>query len=191
MRKVSCYICRQITATCIFVAVVCGLAKADDNSFYQSNTQYGVSLPNASLPTASDEVRAADGTSCRSAVGGNGAYIDTGIIGAPPSNGTAGSGAFYTRLVVPIGSKPRRLDCSSLYDLEIQRLKMELSLARMGLADQTTTTPANVKSNWQNEGWSSEAPTTPTPVIKVVPTVKKQKIFKSSATAKLRLSTMR
>lgn len=139
-------------------------ALADDTNFFQSNTQYGVSLPNASLPTGSDEVRAADGTSCRSAVGGDGAYVDTGVIGSPGQSNADFSGAVYTRLVVPLGGRKKRLDCASLYELEIQRLKMELDLARMGLSGQPT--------NWQNQGWSSEGtshkPVAAAPVQKVV-----------------------
>jgi len=107
-----------------------------------------VALPNASLATGSDEVRAADGTSCRSAVGGDGAYVDSGVIGSPGQSNSDFSGAVYTRLVVPLGGRKKRLDCASLYELEIQRLRMELDLARMGLSGQA--------GNWQDQGWSSE-----------------------------------
>jgi hypothetical protein len=147
-------------------------ALADDTNFFQSNTQYGVSLPNASLSTGSDEVRAADGTSCRSAVGGNGAYVDTGVIGSPGQGSTDFSGAVYTRLVVPLGGGKRRLDCSSLYELEIQRLKMELDLARMGLSGRPP--------DWQEEGWSNEGaihkPAVATAPIKKVAKTAERKI---------------
>jgi hypothetical protein len=43
-----------------------------------SNVNNGFSLPGVSLPQGTDEVRAADGTSCRSAVGGSGAYLEHG-----------------------------------------------------------------------------------------------------------------
>ena len=52
-------------------------ARADD--VYQ-NVQ-GFNLPGVQLPQGADEVRAADGTTCRSAVSGNGAYLDLGVIG--------------------------------------------------------------------------------------------------------------
>ena len=92
----------------------------------------GFNLPGVQLPQGHDEVRAADGTTCRSAVSGSGAYLDLGIIGNPDA-GTAAGVSHYGRLVVPIGKKPKRLDCTRLYDLEVQRLEMELRLMQMGL----------------------------------------------------------
>lgn len=151
MRKISRHPHRLIGLCAIFIAASPLCASADDTNFYQSNTQYGVALPNTSLPTGSDEVRAADGTSCRSAVGGDGAYMDTGVIGSPGQGDSDFSGAVYTRLVVPLGGRQKRLNCESLYELEIQRLRMELDLARMGLSSQGSS-----GTNWQNEGWSSE-----------------------------------
>lgn len=150
MRKISRHPHRFVGFCALFIAVLPGSTWADDNHFYQNHTQYGVALPNTSLPMGADEVRGADGTSCRSAVGGDGAYVDTGIIGSPGQDGSEFSGAVYTRLVVPLGGRPKRLNCTSLYELEIQRLRMELDLARMGLSGQESS-----RTNWQ-EGWSSE-----------------------------------
>ncbi len=151
MRKISRHPHWHIGLCAILIAVSPYCAWADDTNFYQSNTQYGVALPNTSLPTGSDEVRAADGTSCRSAVGGDGAYMDTGVIGSPGQSDSDFSGAVYTRLVVPLGGRQKRLNCESLYELEIQRLRMELDLARMGLSSQGSS-----GANWQEEGWSYE-----------------------------------
>lgn len=100
-------------------------AKADD-----VNQNSGFSLPGVTLPQGTDEVRAADGTSCRSAVGGNGAYLDVGVIG---KQSTADDNAYYGRVVVPLGKSPKRLDCARLYELEVERLKLELELAKAGL----------------------------------------------------------
>lgn len=95
----------------------------------------GFNLPGVQLPQGHDEVRAADGTTCRSAVSGAGAYLDTGVIGNPnPSNGNSVSA--YGRIVIPLGRKPARLDCGRLYDLEVKRLQMELRLMQMGLGRQ-------------------------------------------------------
>lgn len=95
----------------------------------------GFNLPGVTLPQGHDEVRAADGTTCRSAVGGNGAYVDMGLIGNPERTGeTEGSLSAYGRLVVPLGAMNRkRIDCTKLYDLEVARLEMELKLMQMGL----------------------------------------------------------
>jgi hypothetical protein len=90
----------------------------------------GFSLPGVTMPSGTDEVRAADGTSCRSAVGGNGAYLDVGVIG---KQSTSNDNAYYGRVVVPLGRAPKRLNCTALYELEIERLKLELELAKAGM----------------------------------------------------------
>jgi len=93
----------------------------------------GFNLPGVQMPQGHDEVRAADGTTCRSAVSGSGAYIDVGVIGNPEQDAVARSFSAYGRLVVPLGRSGPRLDCSLLYDLEVQRLALELKLSQMGL----------------------------------------------------------
>jgi hypothetical protein len=93
----------------------------------------GFTLPGVTLSQGTDEVRAADGTSCRSAVGGAGAYVDMGMIG---KQGVANNGAYYGRVVVPLGKGSKRLDCSKLYELEVERLKLELELAKAGIGRQ-------------------------------------------------------
>ena len=101
------------------------------NNTYQNIS--GFSLPGVTLPQGHDEVRAADGTTCRSAVAGNGAYIDAGVIGNPEQSSNNGSVAAYTRVVIPLGQKTGRIDCRRLYDLEVRRLEIELKLMELGL----------------------------------------------------------
>ena len=104
-------------------------------------------------------MRAADGTSCRSAVGGDGSYLDFGAVASPGTGTTQDSGAVYSRVVIPLGVKPRRLDCSALYDLEVQRLRMELKLARLGLGNGsdmvTQSGAARQNADWSTEGLNS------------------------------------
>jgi hypothetical protein len=107
-------------------------ARADDS--YISQNISGFNLPGVQLPQGHDEVRAADGTTCRSAVSGSGAYLDVGIIGNPEQANTSASFQAYGRMVVPLGRAPARLDCSQLYELEVQRLAIELKLVQMGLS---------------------------------------------------------
>ena len=93
----------------------------------------GFNLPGVTLPQGHDEVRAADGTTCRSAVSGDGAYLDLGVIGNPEQSNQDGSVAAYTRVVIPLGKKRGRIDCGRLYDLEVRRLEIELKLMELGL----------------------------------------------------------
>jgi hypothetical protein len=150
--------CRQIAAGGIFLTFSAATALADGSN-YQNNSQFGMNLPYAALPNGQDEIRTADGTSCRSAVGGDGTYLDSGVIGTPGGDGIDSSAAVYSRIVIPFGSKAKRLDCSKLYDLEIQRLRMELRLAQMGLAGNAASqNHAQGNTDWQKEGWSDVTP---------------------------------
>jgi hypothetical protein len=151
---------RRILAVSAMCTVVGGAPVRADGSNYQNNSQFGMNLPYAALPNGQDEIRTADGTSCRSAVGGDGSYLDSGVIGTPGGGDIDASAAVYGRIVIPIGPKAKRLDCTKLYDLEIQRLKMELQLARMGLAAGAALQDGNqANGSWENEGWSNAAPT--------------------------------
>ena len=140
-----------------------------DSNFIQNNQQFGVNLPQVALPSGSDEIRTTDGATCRSAVGGDGAYMDVGVIGSPESDDANASAAAYGRLVIPLGYKAKRLDCTKLYDLEIRRLKMELELARMGTAGSANTPAAAVNSNWAEEGWGSQPLAAPPKATAVQP----------------------
>jgi hypothetical protein len=155
---------RIVIAATLGLAFFSAPACAVDTTVYQNNSQSGITLPNVALQSGSDEIRAGDGTSCRSSIGGDGAYIDSGVIGSPGGNGLEQSGSIYSRVVIPLGEKPRRLDCSTLYDLEVQRLRMELQLAKMGLEAHGQTTSSITTSNVTNsasaavpdDGWSNE-----------------------------------
>lgn len=170
----------QILRSKSTIAFAILLAVGSQNAFGQSADTYinqsisGFNLPGVQLPQGHDEVRAADGTTCRSAVSGSGAYMDVGIIGNPESSSADASYSAYTRVVIPLGKRPQRLNCARLYNLEVQRLEMELKLMQMGLTrgiapvDETvtnveaTSAPTIVaKSNkatsksWDEEGWST------------------------------------
>ncbi|MEL6203012.1 MAG: hypothetical protein AAFR39_11710 [Pseudomonadota bacterium] len=145
---------RQLIAAMVVAPVLGAPAAIAQDTTYSS----GFSLPGVSLPSGHDEVRAADGTTCRSAVVGSGAYLDIGVIGNPQDIG-AGQSA-YGRIVIPLGLKRRqRLDCSKLYQLEVDRLATELKLMQMGLSagvetpNDTDITPG--ESEFNDDGWST------------------------------------
>jgi hypothetical protein len=141
---------RHAAVALLLSAALCGPARAGDVYTLNQN-QNGFSLPGVSLPQGQDEVRAADGTTCRSAVSGNGAYVDVGVIGGTGTS--TGEMATYGRVVIPLGRTPPRLDCAKLYALEIERLQMELRLLKMGLA-QGATKEGGGSASWAREGWS-------------------------------------
>ncbi len=160
-----------LVAAALGACVAVSGAQAQTTSIINQDVT-GFNLPGVQLPQGHDEVRAADGTTCRSAVSGAGAYLDTGVIGNPNGGGSSGVSA-YGRVVIPLGRKPARLDCGRLYDLEVQRLQIELRLMQMGLGRQgrtaggeetasigNTPAPGAVKQSsgddWADEGWSTE-----------------------------------
>ncbi|WP_156750991.1 hypothetical protein [Mesorhizobium sp. AA23] len=126
--------------------------------------QTGFTLPGVTLPQGQDEVHASDGTTCRSAVSGSGAYLDVGVIRGNSNSQSNSDLATYGRVVVPIGRTPKRVDCGRLYELEVERLQLELKLLKMGLgadgqtgsvaAPNPATTSAAASTGWANEGWS-------------------------------------
>ncbi|TIN17992.1 MAG: hypothetical protein E5Y31_28005 [Mesorhizobium sp.] len=145
--------------TVALAAAFANVSPAGAEDVYNLNqNESGFNLPGVTLPQGQDEVHAADGTTCRSAVSGSGAYVDLGVIrGNSQSDNDV---ATYGRVVIPIGRTPKRVDCSRLYELEVERLQLELKLLKMGLgADGQTasiaaTAPATASPGWANEGWS-------------------------------------
>ena len=105
----------------------------------------GFYLPTAPTgPGGEDSVETATGTRCRQAINGNGAYLDVGIAGSRSSgsefnrygvtghsNADGSQALGYARMIVPLGKKPQRIDCSRLYEMELARLKREIELLKM------------------------------------------------------------
>lgn len=108
--------------------------------------QPGIYLPPAPMgPGGEDTIETASGTRCRQSINSNSGYVDVGVAGS------AGSGVpdarsnsvfisiadrdnqaiAYARVTVPLGKKPKRIDCSQIYELEIQKLKAEIELLKM------------------------------------------------------------
>lgn len=95
-----------------------------------------------------DSVRGRDGTTCNQGTH-VGPTLDFGITGTQNTNNanssepivvnnyyngtqqsanstTGGDIGVYARIVIPLGEEPARIDCTQLYSLEIERLKIEL-----------------------------------------------------------------
>lgn len=137
-----------------------------NNPYYFNNQTYssGLYLPQVPQPNGQDEIRAADGTTCRSSMASNNAYLDMGGIGGQDMDGSFASGTVYGRIIVPLGGVPDRLDCSALYNLEIERLRHELALIRSGatggsgggFVPSSAGTSGGKGKAWAEEGWSNK-----------------------------------
>lgn len=143
-----------------------GTISNGNNPYYFNNQTYssGLYLPQVPQPNGQDEIRAADGTTCRSSMASNNAYLDMGGIGGQDQDGSFASGTVYGRIIVPLGGVPERLDCSALYNLEIERLRHELALIRSGATGGTgggfvpsSAGAAGGKGKaWAEDGWSNK-----------------------------------
>lgn len=106
-------------------------------------------LPSLGSTGTGSEVTTASGASCRT--GTQRTTVDVGItsrsydnMGAQPINPHTSmynintpqdTGMVYARIVIPIGAKKSQLDCSRMYDLELNRMKSENELLRQQLAN--------------------------------------------------------
>ncbi|MCR4267811.1 hypothetical protein [Nitratireductor sp. ZSWI3] len=144
---------RRLIALVALLLAGASAAGAGDTQYVINQNQTGVALPGVVMPNGFDEIRAADGTTCRSSMAGSGAYLDSGIIGGGLDS-SSNSVSAYGRLVVPLGEKPPRLNCDKLYRLELERLELEVRLLRQGLDPRATS---NAVGAWASDtGWSNK-----------------------------------
>ena len=92
-------------------------------------------------PGGEDSITTAEGVRCSQSINSNGGYLDLGVAGGnlttyadaanPSSGGQSAIG--YARIIIPLGHTPPRIDCTAIYNLEIQRLKQEIDMLKIGL----------------------------------------------------------
>jgi len=124
--------------------IALAIALGNSGPALSQNNSFNFNLPYAQQPGGNDEVRAADGTTCRSSLGNSGPKFDSGVIGGPDNNDVA----IYGRLTIPLGESPGRINCQRLYDLEVRRLELELKLLEQGINGAGSTTESAVSGSW-------------------------------------------
>ena len=87
-----------------------------------SNPSWAVTVPSGGSPGFGDEIRSSDGVSCRN--GNSGPRVELGAAAENQEIGGKDTIA-YARLSFSLDRKPS-VDCSALYNLELDRLKFEL-----------------------------------------------------------------
>ncbi len=90
-----------------------------------------------------DSIETGSGTRCSQSMNSGKGYFDVGVVGATGSgveddasvnlNSHNNEGLVYLRVTIPIGKPPKRIDCSRVYELELQRLRTELEYFKMGI----------------------------------------------------------
>ena len=123
-------------ALAVSLVLSAAVANAGDQGIYLPTAPHGSG--------GEDSIETASGTRCRQSINSNGAYLDVGVAATRSTGANAspyridpgasdeGTQALgYARMVVPIGQKPKRIDCSRLYELELARMQREIELLRI------------------------------------------------------------
>lgn len=94
-------------------------------------------------PGGEDSITTSEGVRCSQSINSSGGYLDLGVAGGDLSTyytldgsddrGAPQSAVAYARLILPLGQAPTRLNCARLYELEIQKLKAEIEMLKVGL----------------------------------------------------------
>ena len=112
----------------IIFALLCTHALAENSSL-------NLQLPNMGSNYGSDSIRSGD-MDCRNSIGGA-TLFETGVTGIidnavspfdseDPMNPTTKDIGVYARIVIPLDAPKERINCNTLYQLELQRKRLEL-----------------------------------------------------------------
>ncbi len=98
--------------------------------------------PSSNIQNSSDIVRTADGASCEQSLS-TGKHAEVGSFKVDNSSGV------YVRMVFQLGKKKSKIDCSRMYNLEVQRMELELDelRAKIKLLEQGDAT--TIESDWE------------------------------------------
>lgn len=98
-----------------------------------ANNGLNLQLPSPISNYSYDEIRSQDGMSCKNAIGGatNVEFGMTGIVnnaGSPfdPDPDQSKDIGLYARITIPLDKPKERLNCNSLYQLELRKKRLEV-----------------------------------------------------------------
>jgi len=93
-------------------------------------------LPNAGSTYGQDSIRSPDGLDCKNAIGGatNLEFGVTGIIdnydspfgSSNPNVDSTKDVGVYARIIIPLDAPKERINCNSLYELELRKKRLEV-----------------------------------------------------------------
>lgn len=116
------------------------------NAFASGSSSLNLAIPNASQSYQSDRIRSGN-SECSMAIGSS-TNVEFGVVGIMENNdgststigvdpynqeGVVKDVGVYARIIIPIGAPKKRLDCNRLYELEIQRQRIEVMKLRQEL----------------------------------------------------------
>jgi hypothetical protein len=104
---------------------------------YAETSSLNLSLPNSSSTYGQDSIRTQDGLDCKNAIGGatQMEFGMTGIVdnyespfgdGNPHDINQTKDVGVYARIVIPLDAPKERINCNSLYQLELRKKRLEV-----------------------------------------------------------------
>ena len=106
-----------------------------------NNSSMSLSLPNASSSFGTDSIKAGD-LDCKNSIGGstnfelgltgviNNAIAPFGIGKKDEDNPQTKDLGVYARIIIPLDGPRERINCNTLYQLELQRRRLEIEKLR-------------------------------------------------------------
>lgn len=121
-------------------ALIIGLVYT--SCIYADNSSLNLQLPNGGGNYQSDKFRAGD-LDCSNAIGG-GTNLEFGVTGIvnnatgpftneDPLNPQTKDIGLYARIIIPIDGPSERINCNTLYQLELQKKRLEVQQLKMEL----------------------------------------------------------
>jgi len=101
---------------------------------FAENSSLNLQIPNSNTTYGTDSIRTSDGLDCKNAIGGatNLEFGVTGIVdnysspfGSSNVESTKDVGV-YARIVIPLDAPKERINCNSLYQLELRKKRLEV-----------------------------------------------------------------
>lgn len=104
-------------------------------SVYADSSSVNLSLPGMGQSFGSDSIRTQDGVDCKNSIGGatNLEFGLTGIINNAQSPFSSDRGfdsnkdvGVYARITIPLDKPAQRINCNTLYELELRKKRLEV-----------------------------------------------------------------
>ena len=101
---------------------------------FAENSSLNLQIPNSNTTYGTDSIRTSDGLDCKNAIGGatNLEFGVTGIVdnySSPFDSSSVESTkdvGVYARIIIPLDAPPERINCNSLYQLELRKKRLEV-----------------------------------------------------------------
>jgi len=103
---------------------------------YAESSSLNLQMPSVPSTYGQDSIRTSDGLDCKNAIGGatNFEIGMTGIVdnyqspfgGSNPNYDTTKDIGVYARIIIPLDAPKERINCNSLYQLELRKKRLEV-----------------------------------------------------------------